>query len=102
MTFRFDETIREGVLAHMNGDHSDDNLLIVRAFGEADATASIMTDLDGEAGVWEADLADGATRRIRVPWPGGAITERPQIRAEIVKLYDAACLRLGVVPRPHA
>jgi hypothetical protein len=37
-----------------------------------------------------------------VPWPGGSITERPQVRREIVALYDAACERLGIEPRPHA
>ena len=29
------------------------------------------------------------------------ITERPEIRREIVKVYDAACAKLGVEPRPH-
>lgn len=87
----------------MNDDHRDDNLLIGRAFGGADVTAATMVTFDGEAGVWEirrAD-ADAAPEELRVPWPGGAITERPEVRREIVALYDAACLTLGVTPRPH-
>ena len=32
----------------------------------------------------------------------GPITERPEVRREIVALYDEACRRLGVEPRPHA
>lgn len=101
MTYRFDDSIRSGVLAHMNGDHGGDNLLIVRAFGQADAVGAVMSDLDGDGGVWDAELGDGTTATVAVPWPGGSITERPQIRAEIVKLYDAACERLGIEPRPH-
>ena len=101
MTYRFDDSIRAGVLAHMNGDHGGDNLLIVRAFGQADAVSAAMSDLDGDGGVWDAALADGSTVTVSVAWPGGGITERPQIRAEIVKLYDLACERLGVAKRPH-
>lgn len=102
MTFRFDESIRAGVLGHMNGDHGDDNLLIVRAFGSADdVTAATMTDLDGEGGVWEAEDAAGSVTLVRVPWPNGPISQRPEVRAEIVALYDLACARLGVEPRPH-
>lgn len=101
MTYRFDDSIRTGVLAHMNGDHGGDNLLIVRAFGQTDAVGAVMSDLDGDGGVWDAELGDGTTVTVAVPWPGGSITERPQIRAEIVKLYDAACERLGIEPRSH-
>jgi hypothetical protein len=35
-----------------------------------------------------------------VPW-STEITERPEIRREIVVLYDAACAKLGIEPRPH-
>lgn len=101
MTYRFDESIRAGVLGHMNGDHGDDNLLIARAFGlGSDVESSTMIDLDGDGGVWEA-VIDGERVEVRVPWPHAPISERPQIRAEIVALYDLACERTGTVPRPH-
>ena len=45
--------------------------------------------------------ADGAEDVIRVPWLGGEITERREVRREIVALYDEACARLGVTARPH-
>jgi len=45
---------------------------------------------------------EGAAHDLRVPWPGGPISERPEVRREIVALYDAACARLGVEPRPHS
>jgi hypothetical protein len=38
---------------------------------------------------------------VRVPW-SGTITERSEIRREIVVLYDRACAKLGVTPRPHS
>ncbi|CAN5363064.1 hypothetical protein BH10ACT7_BH10ACT7_16080 [soil metagenome] len=84
----------------MNDDHRDDNLLIARAFGSTDAVEATMTTLDGNGGTWSYS-AGGAENELVVPW-SGPITERPQIRAEIVKLYDAACERLGIEPRPHA
>lgn len=103
MIFRFDDAAVAGVLRHMNGDHVDDNLLIARAFsGEDDLVAATMTGFDGDGGDWSAERADGGHVDVRVPWPGGPIDERPAVRREIVALYDEACRRLGVEPRPHA
>ena len=101
MTYVFDPEIQRAVLAHMNDDHRDDNLLIARAFGEPDAAAATMTHFDGDGGDWQAVGPDGGIREIRVAWPGGPITERREVRREIVALYDEACARLGVEPRPH-
>ena len=108
MTHLFDDDALTGVLGHMNGDHGDDNLLISRAFAadagfpDAAIDAATMTGFDGDQGVWKATLADGSTAEIAVAWPGGPITERREVRREIVALYDEACRRLGVEPRPHA
>jgi len=91
------------VLRHMNDDHTDDNLLIARAFSAPptdDVDGAVMTGFDGVAGVWEVSRG-GAASELRVPWPGGPITERREVRREIVALYDDACSRLGVEPRPH-
>ncbi|MEU4014429.1 MULTISPECIES: DUF2470 domain-containing protein [unclassified Microbacterium] len=103
MPHLFDADVITAVLRHMNGDHTDDNLLIARAFGPsaAEITDSTMTGFDGEGGVWEI-TADGAVSELRVPWPGGPIADRPAVRREVVALYDEACARLGVEPRPHA
>lgn len=85
----------------MNDDHGDDNVLIARAFGEfSEVSAARMTGFDGEQGHWQV-TADGDDHEVSVPWPGGAISERPEVRREIVALYDAACARLGITPRPH-
>jgi len=108
MTHRFDDAALAGVLGHMNGDHGDDNLLIARAFlpdtgnGDAVVTTSTMTGFDGAGGVWSATLDDGSTVEVTVPWPSGAISQRPEVRREIVALYDEACRRLGIEPRPHS
>lgn len=84
----------------MNGDHPEDNLLIVRAFGAPDAEASEMIGLDENGGNWRV-TEGGASREMRVEWPSGAIAERPEIRREVVYLYREACVRLGVDPRPE-
>lgn len=103
MAHIFDDDTLAGVRGHMNDDHSDDNLLIARAFSPlADVVASEMITFDGAAGQWRVSLADGTNDVIRIPWPGGEISERREVRREIVALYDEACARLGITPRPHS
>ncbi|GAA1466734.1 DUF2470 domain-containing protein [Microbacterium thalassium] len=102
MSTGFDDAVTAAVLAHMNGDHTDDNVLIARAFGpEADVVSATMTGLDSEAGTWSATGADGVVREVVVAWPSGPITQRPEIRREVVALYDEACRILDVPARPH-
>lgn len=101
MPHTFDDGALAGVLRHMNDDHADDNLLIAQAFGVADARDATMTGFDGDGGEWTVVAADGTTTSLRVPWPGGPITERRQVRREIVALYDESCRRLGLEARPH-
>ena len=55
MPHDFDADVIAAVLRHMNGDHTDDNLLIARAFAEPSAEAidgAVMTGFDGDVGVW--------------------------------------------------
>lgn len=95
----FSEDIVAAVLHHMNDDHLDDNLLIARAFGSPDAGTSTMTSLDHRGGTWLYGNADGE-HELTVPW-SGEISERAEIRREIVTLYDASCAKLGIAPRAH-
>ena len=100
----FSPDVVAAVLHHMNDDHLDDNVLIVRAFGGdagTRATAATMTGLDGEQGAWRFTDAAGAEHDVVVAWPGGTITERPEIRREVAALYRAACERLGIPAREH-
>lgn len=104
MPHSFDSDVVSAILRHMNGDHTDDNLLIARAFAPTEGgeiSDAVMTGLDGDGGVWEITRA-GVASELRVAWPGGSITERPAVRREVVALYDLACEKLGVEPRPHA
>lgn len=96
----FDNTVVSAVLAHMNDDHDEDNLTIARAFGHPEATAATMSGLDGDAGEWAVQTPTGPAT-LRVPWPGGPITERPEIRREVVAVHTEACARLGVEPPAH-
>lgn len=96
----FAPEVVDAVLRHMNGDHSDDNLLIVRAFAGREADTAEMIHLDHRGGTWRY-IADGRDAELHVPW-SRELSERPEIRREVVALYDAACAKLGVEPRPHA
>lgn len=99
----FSADVVAAVLHHMNDDHVDDNLLIVRAFGPTGAekaSSARMTGLDEQGGDWSYVVGE-VEHATRIPWPAGEIAERAQIRREVVALYDAACARLGVEPRPH-
>lgn len=86
----------------MNSDHADDNLLIARAFTEppVEISDAVMAWFDGDGGVWQITV-NGSASELRVPWPGGPITDRPAVRRAVVALYDQACARLGIKPRPH-
>ena len=96
----FSPDVVDAVLAHMNDDHRDDNMLIVKAFAARDIDSAVMSDLDHRGGTWRY-TSEGEELELHVPWSSGEITERPEIRREIVVLYDAACEQLGVEPRPH-
>ncbi len=96
----FAPEVVEAVLHHMNDDHTDDNLLIVRAFAGRDPETARMIDLDHRGGTWRYTVA-GEDAELHLPW-SRELSERPELRREIVALYDAACGKLGVEPRPHA
>lgn len=94
----FTEDVVAAVTGHMNGDHTDDNLLIARAFGYPDATASRMIGVTEAGGVWTVADPSGE-HELSVAWPAGNISERPEIRRQVVELYNAACEKLGVPAR---
>ncbi len=82
------------VLAHMNSDHGPDSLSIVHAFADPSATTARMSGLDGEAGVWEYD----GGRQVRIPW-SVPISQRHEIRREVVVIYEQAQRRLSAEQR---
>lgn len=94
----FSPDVVEQIARHMNGDHADDNLLIVRALGGmATATAARMSGLDADAMEFAA-VVDEIEVPVRVPFRE-RLTERRQVRAEAVRMYHEACAALGVDPR---
>jgi len=87
------------IATHMNGDHADDNLLIVRALGGIPtATAARMSGLDADALEFAA-VVDDIEVPVRIPF-SERLTEHRQVRAETVRMYREACAALGVDPRP--
>nr|WP_211208739.1 DUF2470 domain-containing protein [Aeromicrobium marinum] len=86
MTFA-PEVVR-AVIGHMNEDHTDDSLVIVRAFAEPDAVSAVMTDLDAEAGTWRAVVGRSAVT-VRIPWTV-EVVERADLRRAVVALHEAA------------
>lgn len=95
----FSKEVTERVLAHMNDDHGADNLLIVRAHGAPEATAATMLGFDENGSDWWV-AAEGGEKQLRIDWPGAPISERPQIREQVVVLFNQAKERLGIADEP--
>ena len=86
------------VARHMNDDHADDNVLIVRGLGGATtATSARMSGMDAE-GMEFAAAVNGVEVPVRIPFRE-RLTERRQVRAEAVRMYHDACEALGEQPR---
>ena len=97
MTDPFPPEVAEQIARHMNDDHADDNVLIVRALGGMpSATAARMSGLDADAMEFHA-VVDGIEVPVRVPF-SERLTERRQVRAEAVRMYRDACAALGLEP----
>jgi putative heme iron utilization protein len=97
----FGPDVVAAVCRHMNDDHPDDSLLICRTLGAApDATAARMTGLDADGADFEVTGASGVGH-VRLPW-STTVTERRQIRLEVVRMYREACAAAGREPRTAA
>jgi len=93
----FEPEVVAQVARHMNDDHADDNVLIVRGLAGVDkATAARMSGLDAD-GMDFAAAVNGVEVPVRIPF-SERLTERRQIRAEAVRMYQEACAVLGVEP----
>jgi putative heme iron utilization protein len=85
----FGPEVVTAIMAHMNGDHLDDNVVIVRALSAfPDASAAVMTGLDADA--IEFAVTDPAGERtVRLPF-SRRLTERGEVRAEVVRMFTEA------------
>ncbi|WP_127499842.1 DUF2470 domain-containing protein [Actinoplanes solisilvae] len=98
MTDPFPPEVVNQIARHMNDDHADDNVLIVRALGGIPtATAARVSGLDADAMEFKA-VVDGIEVPVRVPF-SERLTERRQVRAEAVRMYHDACAALNLEPR---
>lgn len=82
------------VCSHMNDDHADDNVVIVRGVGgcpTARAATMVGMDLDG---IDFDVVTDEGPATVRVPF-AGSVEDRAQIRTEVVRLFEASRDLLG-------
>ncbi|MEU6078335.1 DUF2470 domain-containing protein [Micromonospora sp. NPDC047074] len=99
MSAPFTPEVVAAVCRHMNDDHPEDSLLICRALGgQPAATRARATGLDAEGMEFAATVHDIEVP-VRVPF-AYRLTERPQIRQEVVRMYRESCEQLGLPPRP--
>ncbi|MCB0967255.1 MAG: DUF2470 domain-containing protein [Ilumatobacter sp.] len=79
-----------GAIEHMNADHLDASLSIVRTLGGlADATTARVRDID-RAGVTFAADAPGGWHFVRVAFAGGPLTDPGDVRSAVVELTHRA------------
>ncbi|MFA7265290.1 MAG: DUF2470 domain-containing protein [Candidatus Nanopelagicales bacterium] len=88
------------VARHMNDDHTNDSLTMVRPLCPAAKSATVV-GLDYSSLCFAVVTDEGEPVRVDVPWPG-ELTERSDIRKFVVQLHTAACEQLGITPDDHA
>ena len=77
-------------MGHMNGDHGEDNLLIVRTLGgHPAAEQAVMSGMDADGIDFSVTVVGGAVEQVRLPW-SRRLTERAQVRAEVVRMHAEA------------
>lgn len=85
----FTSDVVAAIVRHMNEDHADDTLLMVRVLGGLpDAERAAMTSVDALGADFVACVG-GDEVPVRLEW-GKRLTERKQVRQEVVRLYREA------------
>ena len=87
MADRFPDDVVQAVTGHMNDDHLDDSLAIVRGNGAPGAVVARMIDLDTAGGTW-AYIENDAEHRLTIDWPI-PVVERADVRRAVVELFEA-------------
>jgi hypothetical protein len=91
----FTPDVVDAIRRHMNDDHPDDCLRMVQGLGGVvDATAATMADLDADRAWFVATTPDGEVE-VELPW-AHHLTERGQVRTEVVRMHEEACRALGI------
>jgi putative heme iron utilization protein len=82
------------IARHMNDDHAEGSLLICQTLGQVPhAVAARMTGLDADGIDFAADTSAGVVG-VRIPF-AQRLTERAQVRLEVVRMYGEARRRRG-------
>ncbi|MFI0446120.1 DUF2470 domain-containing protein [Actinomadura sp. 6N118] len=94
----FTEDVVAQIMRHMNEDHAGDSRMIVQALGgRPDAESARMSGMDAD-GIDFVAVVGGEKVPVRVPW-SERLTERIQVRREVVRMTDEARDVLGLAPR---
>jgi hypothetical protein len=94
----FGDDVVAAVMRHMNVDHADDSALICRSLGgQPAASTARMSGMD-EHGIDFLAMVDGSEMPLRLPW-SRTLSERAEVRVEVVRMYQEACAALGIDPR---
>lgn len=103
MITRFPALVEAEVLRHLNNHHGDDHLLIVQELGHrpgARSAVAVGVDTAGIDFVVDGHgHGDGDGDRVRLSWPQ-PVSDRAAIRAAATALYQQACHKRGITPRP--
>lgn len=85
----FTPDVVAAITRHMNEDHAEDTLLMVRVLGDQpSAESAAMTGVDADGADFVANVS-GSEVPVRLAW-GRRLTERKQVREEVVRLYHEA------------
>lgn len=96
----FSPEVVAAIARHMNDDHAEDNVTICRGLGgQPDTASATVTGMDPDGMVFEA-VVDGTPTPVVIPW-SEPITERAQVRTEVVRMHAEASAALGLPPRGH-
>ena len=109
MSDPFSAEVVAAIARHMNDDHAEDNVTICQGLGGQPRTLSAtMTGMTPDGIVFAATVAcdagaEGADHQtdqveVVVPW-SEPITERAQVRTEVVRMHTEASAALGLPPR---
>lgn len=93
MALEFTDDVVDAVVAHMNGDHADDQLAIVRAHARPEAASATLVTIGADGLAFDVRVGTGAAdappERVIVPWPM-PIAQRADIRRAVVMLMPRA------------
>jgi len=86
------------IMRHMNEDHAGDCRMICQALGgRPEAESAVMSGMDAD-GIDFVAVVSGSDVAVRVPF-SERLTERLQVRREVVRMSDEARDALGLAPR---